>query len=93
MVNFKAGALCKREKCGHSWYRKTAKRVVHVRQPKTRNAMERDGLVSSAWLRGLRHTKQNKSRSAENDPNTHDEIEKSVENERRRRSKGDPVRL
>lgn len=56
MLIFKAGALCKREKCGHSWYRKTVNRVVHVRQPKTRNAMERGGLVSSEWLGILRHT-------------------------------------
>jgi hypothetical protein len=51
MFIFKVSALCKREKCGHSWYRKTVKRVVHVRHPKTRNAKERGGLVSSVWFR------------------------------------------
>lgn len=89
---FKAGVLWTRAKCDDSRDRKTAKRVVHARQTKARKA-ERDGSVIGSWSRRLTPTKQNRPRPAENDPSTHNEIEKSVEKGRRRKQKGDSLRL
>ena len=55
-----------------------------MRQTKERKA-ERDGSVIGSRSGRLTPTKQNRPRPAENDPSTHDEIEKNVKKGRRRK--------